>query len=191
VNNRGCCSYYPKFSLLEIQRMSKSLLGLDTLDKIIKQPGTTVDRYIIKSTGDFDKSLYEEYIKNSDGILYKIPIDDKTIFFKTCPFVKTGLGCTISPRFRNSVCNFFICNEVLDYPELKLKFKPWIENRNAYMSWVYKENIDLQYVLYENNLNLLKNYGDTISFLQELPLNIYDFPNLEPIFFEDENLKGA
>lgn len=190
VKNRGCCSYFPKFSLYEIHRMSKSLQGLRTLDKIISHPGTRIDMYKIYTTGSFEKDLYDEFINGDTGV-HTSTITDKTILFKTCPFVKGGHGCTLSPAFRTTVCNFFLCTEILDLPEYNEALKPYVESRADYMKFVYRENLEIEHLLYEHNINLNTNFNETINFLQELPLNDYDYPELAPVNIENANTLGA
>ena len=108
VKDRGCCFYYPKFELIDLQRMSKTLDGIRTIKLIIQNPGTIIYHYYIHAKGIFDKEAYNKYGRNS--WIQNQGIDDNTIFFRACPFVKSRYGCTLPPRFRTVVCNFFICN---------------------------------------------------------------------------------
>lgn len=188
IKNRGCCWYYPKFNLLDIQRMSKSIEGLSVLDKIVKNPGTIIYNYYIHAKGFFDKEGYTAYIK-SGNMLEPDRVKDQTIFFRACPFVKDGLGCTLPPRYRSLICNFFICDEILN--TFKDSIEPYIKERSSYSRWEEWENIGLTSVLKDKGLNLVDDFNEAISLLQSLPLDEYVFPKLDPIGFEDSFPRGA
>lgn len=190
IKNRGCCSYFPRFELTDIHRMSKSLEGLQTLNTIVKNPGTVIENYSIHAKGFFDKLGYDKYLKG-EQTSEEISIKDRTIFFRACPFVKSGQGCTIPPRFRTCVCNFFICSEVLERPGFEEAFKPYIEERSRYARWLHRDNEELRHILYENKVNLLKDFDKSIKLLQEIPIIDYDFPQLEPVEMPDDWYKGA
>lgn len=190
IKNRGCCWYYPKFTLLDIQKMVKSIDGLQVLDTIRQQPGTVIYAYSIHAKGYFDQQMYNHHLQNrqlpGEGI-----VEDQTIFYRACPFVRDGSGCTLPPRYRTIVCNFFICSDILENPILQEQFKPYIQERSRYGKWVEWENISLKHILMEHQVNLVEDFDDVIKLLQELPLNIYEFPSLTPVELPDNWMQGA
>lgn len=189
--HRGCCFYYPKFELLNIQRMAKSLKGLQILELIKQEPKTTINRFSIHTQGFFNKESYEAYKSTEDFYSGEDP-KDKSLLFKACPFVKDGVGCTIPHNFRDNVCNFFICKEALSNDKVKEAYTPYLEAMQDYIRWVEWENITLQHLLIEDKLNLIDDFKNTIKFLQEISLDVYEFPHLTPIYISSGNWsKGA
>lgn len=190
VINRGCCSYFPKFNLYDIHRMSLTLEGLNTLERIKSQDNTTIHDWHIHAKGFFDQYSYNKYLQ-SGNLINTDDIKDHSIFFKACPFVKPGYGCTLAPKFRTYVCNFFICREILDSIQPQELFNPYIDERKRYVSWVEWEVSGLKQLLSEQNLTLAKNFDECIRILQGIPLNSYEFAVLPPIELPDKTLKGA
>ena len=184
LNNRGCCWYFPKFTLLDIQRMVKTLEGIQVLGMIRNNPGTVVNDYYLHAKGLFDKDGYEKWLKSNNHV--EMPVKDCTIFFRACPFVKNGTGCTLPPRFRTVVCNFFICDDILNREDIQEAVKPYITERSRYAAWVEWENRSLEHLLKENNVTLISNFDAAINILQNTPLDIYEFPELEPIIINDD-----
>lgn len=182
ILNRGCCHYFPEFSLAEIQRMIHITGGREALEIILGNPETVVNNFSIHAKGQFYKDEYEKYIASGKP-LETGSIKDHTIFFRTCPFVKEGWGCIFPVRFRTTVCNFFICAEILERPELQQEFEEYIMERSRYSRWIYRESTDLQHILIENNVNLVIDFAHSLKLLAEIPLSIYDFPKLPPIEF--------
>lgn len=179
VKNRGCCWYFPKFSMYEIHKMVKTEEGLETLKKIINLPKTKIHNYYIHAEGYFDESGYNDYINNQYE--YDTKVNDKTIFFRECPFVEVGEGCTLPKRYRSYVCNFFICEDILIKAEKYEEFKNYIYERNSYSRWIEWENTSLEALFMEQKLNLVNNFDKIISILKDMPLREYEFSNLEPI----------
>lgn len=207
VKKRGCCWYFPKFTLVDIQRMTKSLEGLNILEQIKNLPGTVIYRYYIHAKGFFDKSGYDRYmLKGNNSSLYNKDqyeedtfsyevnghtLEDHTIFFRACPFVKSGYGCTLPPRFRTVVCNFFICSEVLDRSYPKELLNQYLEERSRYSAWLNWENKSLEYLLKSHGVDLTTDFETSLKILQDEPMNTYDFPMLEPIIIGSPQPKGA
>jgi len=163
--------------------MIRTLDGIQTLEHIKNQPGTVINNYYIHAKGFFDKEGYDKWL--SDNFFEDKPVEDCTIFFRACPFVKKGSGCTLPPRFRTIVCNFFICNDVIGRADIQGAFKPYIEERSRYAAWVEWENQTLEHLLREKGVDLARNYEASISILQDTPLDVYEFPMLEPINMDD------
>lgn len=190
IKNRGCCYYYPKFTLLEIQRMARSLEGLWVLETIRRLPSVEIHPFEIYARGYFDEEGYIRYMESGNKIDAG-SIQDHSIFFKACPFVKSGYGCTLPPRYRTYVCNFFLCDEVIEKIKGNSSFEAYIKERERYVRWVEWENTSLKEILFENKLDLVKDFDGTIKLLQEIPLNIYDFPQLQPIVISAGFSRGA
>jgi len=189
IKNRGCCHYFPEFTLVDIQRMATLEGGQDALGIILSNPGTIVNNYNIYAKGYFDKEAYDQYI-SSGNILVTGSIKDHTIFFRSCPFVIPGVGCKLPPRFRTTVCNFFICAEILERPDLQLDFKFFMEERLRYVRWVYRESGILQHILAENNLTLISDFSASLKLLAEVNQSCYEFPSIEPITFTSDLFTG-
>jgi hypothetical protein len=86
-------------------------------------------------------------------------------------------------RFRTTVCNFFICAEIIEKPELKYEFKEYIEERSRYSRWIYRESTELQHILSEKSLNLVIDLEGSFKLLSEIPMTIYEFPQLPAVEF--------
>ena len=179
IKARGCCSYFPEFNLAEIHRLAKLPGGREVLDKILENPGTEVCNYYIHAKGHFDKQAYEEYL--AKGELVETPIRDHTIFFRTCPFVVPGKGCLFEPQHRTTVCNFFVCSEILERHDLRYEFNQYMQERTRYSRWIYRESQELQHILSESGLNLCSDFEGCLKLLSELPLSVYEFPELLPV----------
>lgn len=178
--NRGCCHYFPEFTLAEIHRMLHLPDGKKALEIILNNTGTVINNFNIHARGHFDHEAYEKYT-TSGKMLETGEIKDHTIFFRTCPFVKEGSGCIFPVRFRTTVCNFFICSEIAGNPQYSETFKTYIEERSRYSRWIHRESLELQHILAEYGLNLLLDFEGSLNLLSELPLSGYEFPKLEPV----------
>lgn len=178
IKNRGCCWYFPKFTLHEIARMSKSKEGLDTLKMILDNPGTTIYNYYIHAEGYFDKEGYEEYINSGQDDCDTIK--DKSMFFRTCPFVEEGKGCKLHPMFRSYVCNFFICNEVLEETKKNCREEVdlYIKEMESYSRWLNWDNYSLEKYFLHKNLDLKNNFDEIIEELKQIDLEEYEYPQL-------------
>lgn len=180
IENRGCCHYFPEFTLADIHRMVHFAGGLKALKTILGNPGTVINSYNIYAKGYFDEKGYKNYIE-SGNLLETGPLRDHTIFFRSCPFVEPGVGCILMPRFRTTVCNFFICREILERPDLQYEFKSYIEERSRYSRWIYRESAELQHLLAEKGVSLTSDFDMALKMLASIPLNIYEFPELPPV----------
>ena len=180
IKNRGCCSYFPEFYLIDVHRMSKTLEGLHTLENILRHPGAVVHPYHIHVKGTFDTKGYEEFTK-SGAFPETGDIRDKTVFFRTCPFVKSGQGCTLPSRYRNYVCNMFICDEVLKSACVQETINQYLEERSRYVRWIEWENSSLRRTLQEHGISLSTGFMQAVEILQSVPLNTYQFAQLEPV----------
>lgn len=186
--NRGCCWYFPKFTLHEIARMAKSKEGLETLDKILNNPKTEIYNYYIHAKGYFDEEKYNEFMRDE-----KAPYcfaNDKTIFFRECPFVEEGKGCTIPPKFRSYVCNFFICEEVLEAARVNNddKLDLYIREMNNYSKWIEWDNYSLEMYFLHKGITLKNGFNKIIEEFKNMELEEYEYPTLPEIVIEEKIL---
>lgn len=179
IKNRGCCFYFPKFTLYDIHKMVQSPQGEDILNFILTNNNTEIYHYYIHSKGYFEEESYNKNKNTLNEDLCKV--EDKTIFFRACPFVKEGMGCTIPAKFRSNVCNFFICDEVKSKLSSSPLFQKYEEECRKYSSFIKWENDGLELMLRHMNLDLINNFNQCINILKDLPLNQYEFPNIEAI----------
>lgn len=190
TKNRGCCHYFPKFYPVEIQRMCHSDDGTEVLNKIIGMPDVVIydDHILVK--GSYDFILHQKMLKKGLVPTYG-NVTDTSVFFRTCPFVRSGSGCTLPPRYRSYVCNFFLCSEILDNPDYKGMLEPYIRERKNYIRFLEWENNQLIMAMHNEGISLSRNFDAAIRFLKETEINQYDFPALEPVAIPDDNSKGA
>ncbi len=178
TKDRGCCSYFPEFTLHDIHKMVHTDGGMASLDTILGLPNAVVYEYHIHAKGHFDKEGYGEYI-NGDKLLEQDIIKDQTLFFRTCGLVNPGQGCSLPARFRPMVCNTFICTELSEKAGKTGKYGIYIDERQRYSSWIHWEDRTLQHILIENGVNLINDFEGTIEVLKGIPFNIYEFPQLD------------
>ena len=89
----------------------------------------------------------------------------------------------MNSQYRSYVCNFFICDEIVENLDNNNEFKKYTEERDNYIRWIEWENSSLQSLLIENNINLINNFDEVIKVLQRIQLDEYEFPNLDEITF--------
>lgn len=189
IQNRGCCSYFPKFELHDIHMLAKAAEGLEILDQIIAMPDIVIYNYYIHVKGYLDKAGCDQFKKSNLVSCYDV--DDKSIFFRTCPFVKPGMGCTLPVKFRHFICNVFICREVVEragYPEL---FQEYTEACSSYARWLKRENDSIEMLLRGEGLTLEGNFNDVIEYLKNLSIENYEFPELPEILISSGFSIGA
>lgn len=190
TGNRGCCSYFPKFFPVELQRMAHSPDGLEVLNSILNHPGVEYHEDHIVVKGEYDALLHQKMER--EGLVPDDEyIQDSTVFFRTCPFVRSGLGCTLPARYRCYVCNFFVCREVLENPSCKERLAPYLRERENYVRFLEWENKQLLQALHEKGLSIRNHFQEVISFLAQLPINHYEFPDLEPVEIPEVQHKGT
>lgn len=184
MKNRGCCWYFPKYELLDIYRLIKSKEGEELLNKIINLQDVKIYKYYIHVGGYFERDSYEEYLNSFEGSEDKIK--DKSIYFRACPFVKDGEGCTIPAEFRSFVCNFYICEEIYLVLNKYKEFKRYIDERNSYIKWFQYENEYLKRLLVENDINLSTSFKEVVELFKNTTIDQYEFINLEPVIFNND-----
>lgn len=175
VKNRGCCYYYPKFNLVDIQRMAKSPEGKEVLSKILRNEGSIINNYYIHAIGYFDKSGYEDYINN---LVDDYAQWDYSLHFKACPFVEEGKGCSIPPRFRTPICNFFICSEIKQSACFENHVNIYEKSAQSYWRYYDWENNNLILALKDQHLTLKNDLHHTLDFLANMDSYEYEFPEL-------------
>lgn len=189
IKDRGCCWYFPKFTLHDIHRMTKTSEGLEILGKICALAEVRIYNYYIHAKGYFDEEGYKGYMESIE--VHEYDIDDKTIFFRGCPFIIPGSGCTLPVQYRTCVCNFYICDEILAEASKYDEFQAYIRERDHYVKWVERENRSLEYLLAGMRINLADDFDEVIGVLKDIPLEQYEFPQLAPVSIIDGYDIGA
>lgn len=182
IKNRGCCWYFPKFNLYEIHKMVKSSEGQVLLNKIINMPKTKIYNYYIHVIGEFDKAKYQSFINSSESKKKPYALHDETMFFRTCSFVKPGEGCMIPPKYRSYICNFFICDEIINDAKRDNKLDSYLEERDRYIHWIDWENNSIQALLEEQHIDLVHNRSEVLEVLKNMPLENFEFEHLKAIY---------
>ena len=108
------------------------------------------------------------------------------MFFRACPFIEPGKGCSLDIKYRSFICNFFICDEITEKLDNNSEFKRYIEERDNYIRWIEWENSSLEALLRQQKLNLVNNLNEVIETLKGINLNEYNFPELNDIHLELE-----
>lgn len=189
IKNRGCCWYFPKFSLHEIHKMAKNPEGTEILQNMRKLPGVVIYNYYIHAKGYFDEKGYKSFLES--GQAYKYDVEDKSVFFRACPYVRPGKGCILPVEYRSCVCNFFICREAVEEVSGNNSFEEYIKERDKYVRWIEWQNYSLEMLLKENGLTLAKNFDGVIEALKDISLEYYEFPQLPPLETEGGFYIGA
>jgi hypothetical protein len=189
VQNRGCCAYFPKFELHDIHKMSMTAEGLEILNNIRNMPGTVIYKYYIHAKGYFDENSYGKFL--SSGLASDYDVEDKTLFFRACPFVKPGKGCTLPVKYRHYICNVFICREVIQKSVKPELYNKYVEACNSYARWIKWKNDSLEMLLKEKDITLEYNFDEAVEYLRSIPIENYEFPPLPEIYIESGFSIGA
>lgn len=176
---RGCCFYFPKYSLIDIKNILK--FNRYFLFKLITKKNVITHDYFIEVKGTFDKATYNNFLKNStEEELLKYGNFDKTLFFKKCFFV-TPKGCSIDFRLRPHQCNLYLCRKITTNPNYL--YKKYSRERKDYFAYCNYVNTLLIQYLQENLLTLKTNFKQSVNFLEKIKINDFLFSKLEPLIF--------
>lgn len=184
VKQRGCCMYFPEFSLCDIRHMLVSEGGDAVLQQILNHPGARVHPFRVIVSGTLDSDGLSAY-RAGEPLPGSEAIHDDTIFFRTCPFVQSGVGCSIPLPFRTVVCNFFVCRELWDRaqdPHLAAQYRRELER---YSAWLHRENLAWQRLFEEAGVDLTRDREAALRLLRETAGDEYDFPELPPMTLQD------
>ncbi|PJI08644.1 MULTISPECIES: hypothetical protein [Clostridium] len=179
VKNRGCCWYFPKFTLFEVHKMSRSNVGRKILSYICSIKTAKIYNYYIHVKGYFDKIGLKKYLDTEE--CYENDVKDKSIFFRLCPFVKSREGCTLPQQYRSYVCNFFVCDDIKKKLKKHNEFNDYVSECSRYARWVNWENYSLEHILEENKLNLIDNFKGAVELLSSIPIENCEVKNLKEI----------
>lgn len=177
--NRGCCFYFPKYSLIDIKNIIN--FKKDFLFKLIRKKNVTVNNYFIEVAGTFDKTAYQRFIKNtSEEELSKYTGFDKTLFFKKCFFI-TPKGCSIDFRLRPHQCNLYLCRKLAESSNYLLK--NYSKERKDYFAYCNYIDITLSQYLKDNLLTLKNNFKQSVNFLEKIKIDNFFFSKLENVSY--------
>lgn len=163
IKNRGCCWYFPKYTLMDI----RNILIQDREDfihNLFSMNNTKVSNYHIEVNGFFDKEGYEKYEDSEEF--------DTKLFFRVCPFFNKN-GCGIDFKLRPHPCNLYLCREVIELA--KEEYKLYSKERIDYYSYMNYYNEQIKQDLRAKRVDLLSNYKLVLDLLRE-----YNIPQFEP-----------
>lgn len=184
VQMRGCCMYFPEFSLVDIRNMVTAEGGSEVLSRILAHPGSEIHPFRIRVKGSFDEAGHAAY-RQDEPLPGSEEIRDDTVFFRTCPFVVSGVGCSIPLAFRTVVCNFFVCRELWDRAEDPSLAETYRRELERYSSWLHRECLSFQHLFEEYGVDLLHNRDTALRLLREADYHGYGFPPLPPLTLKD------
>ncbi|MBZ4664097.1 MAG: hypothetical protein JG776_1812 [Caloramator sp.] len=163
--NRGCCWYFPKYTLMDIKNII-SIGRKDFIRKLKKLDNVYISSFYLEVRGYFDEEGFNKMDIDED-------IDfDKKLFFRLCPFWQEN-GCKIDYKLRPHTCNLYLCREVIEL--CKQGYSEFSKERKDYFSYMIYFNELLKRELIENGLDLLKDFESTLEFIKK-----YEVPKFEP-----------
>ena len=174
---RGCCFYFPKYSLIDI----KHIINYDEnfLFELIKEKNVIIHDYYIRVVGTFYKEKYKKFLENNlKEDLLKYGDFDTSLFFKKCYFVSEK-GCSISFKLRPYECNLYLCRHVVN--KCRRKNNKYSRERKDYFAYCSYTNMMLKEDLIKSNINLKNNFKECIELLKKDPIYNFSFSNLENI----------
>lgn len=173
--NRGCCWYFPKYTLVDIKNILDNGRK-DFILKLLKNPNSHISQYHIQVKGLFDEKNYNQYM------LKTITSDNEKfnhkLFFRACPFIGPK-GCTLDFSIRPHPCNLYLCRTVInlasrDYDDYK-------EERKDYFSYCNYFDESIEHELLQNHVNLISNPLKCLDIIEKFDLPKFQFRNLKEI----------
>lgn len=163
IKNRGCCWYFPKYTLMDIRNIL--ILGReDFIHNLFALNNTKVSNFYIEVNGFFDKNAYEKYEGSEEF--------DTRLFFRVCPFFDKN-GCGIDFKLRPHPCNLYLCREVIEFA--KDKYKLYSKERIDYYSYMNYYNEQIKQDLRSKRVDLLSDNKLVLDLLKG-----YNIPQFEP-----------
>ncbi|WDC84462.1 hypothetical protein PL321_01260 [Caloramator sp. mosi_1] len=163
--NRGCCWYYPKYTLMDIKNII-SLGREDFIRELSTKENVYKSNYFLEVRGYFDEEGYKKSNLKQD-----IDFDTK-LFFRLCPFWQEN-GCKIEFKLRPHPCNLYLCREVIEL--CKDGYSEFSKERRDYFSYMNYFNEVIKHELMEKRMDLTSDFEGTLDFIKN-----YQVPNFEP-----------
>lgn len=179
IKTRGCCWYFPKYSLIDIKNIIDSR-NKDFIYSLLNMENAEIHQYYINVNGEFNKNEYEEYLKETLHEDSEASDFDQKLFFRLCPFATIN-GCRISFDLRPHPCNLYLCREVID--TCGKDYKELSKERKDYYSYCNYYSDTLKYALMDNNVDFVKDPFKSIEILEETEISGFEFNTLKPIIF--------
>lgn len=176
VKNRGCCWYFPKYTLFNI----KNILNMgkeDFIISILNNKNSHISSYSIEIKGSFDGEKYEKFIKENEHIEHCF---DYKLFFRNCSFV-TDKGCSLDFSLRPHPCNLYLCRNVIS--SCGEYYSPFSRERKDYFSYCNYYNDYLKYSLIDKNLDLISSPLATLEFLKNISIPTFQPNKIDSIVF--------
>lgn len=163
--NRGCCWYFPKYTLMDIKNII-SIGREDFIRKLKKLDNVYISSFYLEVRGYFDEEGFNKMDFDEEFDF------DVKLFFRLCPFWQEN-GCKIDYKLRPHPCNLYLCREVIEL--CKQSYSEFSKERKDYFSYMNYFNELLKRELIEKNLDLLKDFEATLKFIKK-----YEVPKFEP-----------
>lgn len=182
IKNRGCCWYFPKYTLMDIKNVIDSG-SKEFIYELLNSKNSKVGQYYIISEGEFNEEKYSDYLKDMLDSNESLDFDSK-LFFRLCPFA-TSKGCSIDFALRPHPCNLYLCREML--PMCGEAYKEYSEERKDYYSYMNYFSDTLRYALIDEEVNLLKNPLRAIEIIENTEIPKFLPRNLNPIYLNNND----
>ncbi|BDR70514.1 hypothetical protein K144313037_19260 [Clostridium tetani] len=168
VKNRGCCWYFPKYTLLNI----KNILNVgkeNFIISLLNNKNSNISSYFIEVKGSFEEKEYDKFMRENE---YTEGSFDYKLFFRKCSFV-TDKGCSLDFSLRPHPCNLYLCRNIIN--NCDKDYSSFSRERKDYFSYCNYYNEYLKYALMDKNLDLISAPLATLEFLKTISI-----PNFEP-----------
>lgn len=166
--NRGCCWYFPRYTLMDIKNII-NIGKIDFIYSLIKNANSKISQYFIEVHGFYDSIKHKVYCKNNNP---QLDFDSK-LFFRVCPFVGKK-GCTIDFQLRPHPCNLYLCREIIK--KSGESYKKYCRERKDYYSYCNYFNDSLKYELMDKDIHFLKDFSKSLKIIKS-----FNIPSYEPI----------
>lgn len=177
VKNRGCCWYFPKYTLMDIKNIINSRKK-SFVYELLNMKNCKITHYYIIAEGEFNKEEYHNYLESD--LNYDSDFDNK-LFFRLCPFA-TSKGCSIDFTLRPHPCNLYLCREILSM--CGDAYKEYSKERRDYYSYMNYFSETLKYALIEEEVDLLNNPLKAIEVIEKADIPAFLPRELTSICFD-------
>ncbi|WP_027624972.1 hypothetical protein [Clostridium lundense] len=180
TENRGCCWYFPKYTLVDI----KNILDMEKKNFILallNMKNAVINKYSIEVIGNFDEEKYLNFIKeNPDSIEDNF---DPKLFFRVCAFFRPN-GCHLDFRLRPHPCNLYLCRTVIGCCEEE--YKNFSRERKDYFSYCNYFNESIRQTLMDAKVNLQSAPFKALEIIENFEMPPFGEKELKSISFNEK-----